>query len=275
MCRLEVTLTMGRMKQDTWDYMGMPAPTSARLHPAASKITVPARAIVIGLSASLLLLLVLNLLVVWMYVRGVSFPGRGRFYFDNENNLPTFFSTLMLLLASLLAAAITVQARAAGELFVRHWGALALILLAMATEEAASFHEGLVVPLRRVLDLSDLGGPLLFAWVLVGMPVVVIFGAAYLRFVVHLPPRTRSYFMSAAAVYVAGAIGFEMVGATLFSDEVRAVVEYGAKADRRILTYMLVMTAEETLEMAGVLLGIAGLLFHLRERQCETIVRVN
>src|SRR5690349_14641147 len=53
------------------------------------------------------------------------------FYVDAEGNIPTFFSAMLLLFASLLLAFITVLKRSSRDSYRYHWGILALILLFM------------------------------------------------------------------------------------------------------------------------------------------------
>jgi hypothetical protein len=62
--------------------------------------------------------------------------------------------------------------------------------------------------------------------------------------------------VSAAAVYVGGALGMEMVCGYMF-------VEYGEQS----LAYLAAMTLEETMEMTGMVIFLYALLDFLRREQ--------
>lgn len=93
---------------------------------------------------------------------------------------------------------------------------------------------------------------LYYTWVIPGMFLVGIVTCFYLRFVFGLPRRTRSFFILAAATFVAGAIGVEMLS--------------GVQADRfgeENLTYALIITLEEFLEMIGVVVLVRALVDYI------------
>ena len=68
------------------------------------------------------------------------------FDLDAEENVPTFFSALLLLLAALLLALITVLKRASSDTYSRHWATLSLILLYMSVDEFSGIHEMFIKP---------------------------------------------------------------------------------------------------------------------------------
>ena len=109
-------------------------------------------------------------------------------------------------------------------------------------DEVATIHELPIDPLRNALNA---GGLLYFTWVIPGAIFVMIVGLSYLRFLGHLPSRTRNLFLIAAAVFVGGAIGVEMIS--------------GLQADRHGETnfaYAMIITIEEAMEMLGVVIFI-------------------
>jgi hypothetical protein len=169
--------------------------------------------------------------------------------------VPTFFSTLLLLIASLILAVIAGLKRVDCDPFSRHWLVLTLVLLAMATDEAAGFHELLIDPMRHAWNLS---GALRFGWVIAGAAFTATYAVLSLRFIASLPAATRSMLVISGAVYVTGALGFEMVDGALY-------VEEGVPG-RNMLPYMLAMTAEETLEMLGIILFVRTLLAYAQAR---------
>jgi hypothetical protein len=87
---------------------------------------------------------------------------------------------------------------------------LSIILLLMSVDETASLPEQLNKPMRLMFNQ---GGIFLFGWVIVAIPVTILFVIAYLRFFFHLPRVTKILFAFDAGLYVGGAIGFELIGA--------------------------------------------------------------
>src|SRR3712207_6289335 len=75
-----------------------------------------------------------------------STTANGLSFFDavREGSIPTLLTTLLLLACAALAALIARSAR--GE---SRWMLLAIILLALAIDEAVQLHEATVLPLRR------------------------------------------------------------------------------------------------------------------------------
>ena len=171
------------------------------------------------------------------------------FHFDGEGTVPAWFSSSLLLLAGLGMIVIGVLTRRAGERFGPHWLAMGVIFLLLSMDEAAAFHELLIRPLRNRLDLDI--GFLHFAWVLPAMAGLAVLAVVYLPFVLALPARTGWGLVAAAVVYVSGAVGMEMVGATFVADE-RA----------NTVGYFVGMTVEETLEKLGLVVLLHVLLTH-------------
>jgi hypothetical protein len=166
---------------------------------------------------------------------------------DWENNLPTYFSTTILLLCSLLLTLIYLHQRENRGREAPRWGLLALIFLFMSIDEASSLHELLITPLRERFDLS---GFLYFSWVIVAVPLLILLGALYLRFLVRLPAGTRGLFILAACLYIGGALGLEFFGG----------YSYAAAGEDETLQYELTAHTEEILEMTGIIIFIHALL---------------
>ena len=118
----------------------------------------------------------------------------------------------------------------------------------MALDEGLGFHELLTIPLRWRLDAT---GPLFFAWVIPAIVLVALIGLFYCRFLLSLPSRSRRLFILAAAVYIGGVLGMEMVGSNYY-------YQYG-----KTLTYGIIASIEEVFEMTGIVIFIYALLDHL------------
>jgi hypothetical protein len=185
---------------------------------------------------------------------GPNFPLRdgvaGFLYVDWEQSVPTLYSTLMLLAGALLCAGTADGRRRSDGSDVRHWWALALIFGVLALDEFASLHERLGGPIRSLLNIES--GPLFYGWVVPAMVAVGVFAVVFLRFLGRLPRATRRGLWTAGALFVGGAIGVEMLGAS-----------YDASHQGLDMTFVLIVTVEETLEMIGVAVFVATLLAYI------------
>lgn len=166
-----------------------------------------------------------------------------------ESNLPAAFSVALLVLAALLLGVIARAKRAVHDPYARSWTALTWIFGFLALDEAAMLHERLGVVTSHLVKTE---GFLAHAWVipyaLLGLWVLF----AFLRFLTHLPARTRHQIVLAGVIYVGGALGFEMLEGE------------AATASRQPLLEQLLVTAQEAMEMAGVILLIGALLRYIR-----------
>lgn len=174
------------------------------------------------------------------------------FNVNAEQNLPTFFSVLLLLTASSLLAYVARQKLAAADPYTRQWTILSLGFLLMAADEMMSLHELLTVSMRALVPHGHGYGLLYFSWIVPAMAMVGLIGLMYIRFLKHLPRVSRLYFIRAACIYLGGAIGMEMLGG-----------RYAEMAGADNFTYNLFTTVEEGLEMLGVIYFIDALLGYI------------
>lgn len=173
------------------------------------------------------------------------------FHLDRENNLPTFFSSLQLLTAAALMGLIAAHRFAQRQRFARHWLVLAVLFAFLAADESASLHELLVDPMRRWGGEQFTTGLLHMSWMVPVLAVLVPLGLVYLRFLAALPRRTRGWLVGAAALYIGGAVGVEMLVGPY-------IERHGMQTDG----YLGFVLVEETMELAGILVLIHGLLGH-------------
>jgi hypothetical protein len=175
-----------------------------------------------------------------------------------ENNIPTYYSSTLLLLCSCLIAIIAGFKKRQNDTFTGHWITLAIIFLYLSVDEASSIHEWLSPATKRIVDARGL---LFYAWVIPGMILVVVFAAFYWRFVLNLPSKTRWAFCTAAILYLAGAIGMELLGG-------RHHERYGIDN----ISYSLLVMLEESLEMTGIVVFVYGLLDYMRANGYKILV---
>lgn len=214
------------------------------------------------LSAVVVFLVVTSLagqIATYVLGYGTVFGLVNLFSLDREGNIPTWFSSLILLWSAILLAVITVDRRAAGHADWKYWGGLSVIFTLLSFDEAASIHEITIEPMQQVLGV---GGVLHWAWVIPGMAFVILIAAVYFRFLFSQPAATRRLFIVAAVLYVGGALGMEMLGAGWFA-------EHG----RRNMGYVLFWTVEETMEMFGVVVFIHALTAYLAQTASTVAVQ--
>lgn len=206
-----------------------------------------------GATATLVLLGTIVLVPKFLFGHDHVFGFVPKFDLDGEINVPTWFSSTLLLLAGLLLLYIGAASRRDRDRWARHWTFLAWVFLLLSVDETSGLHGLLSGPLRTALHLS---GALYHAWVLPVGVALVMLGLAYLRFLSSLPEPTRRLVMVAGVVYVGGAIGFELPEG-MYRTAVGANVT---------IAYGFLTVLEETFEMAGMVLFIYALLRFIERR---------
>ena len=185
------------------------------------------------------------------------FPdSRSAYYFakafnvDHERNIPTLYSFLALLFSALLLGVIADAKKLDSDPYKHHWKILSFIFLWLSLDEIGQLHEKLKNPMRSLLNAT---GFLYFTWVVPIGFLVVIFLFCYRKFLLHLPVATKKMFVAAAALYIGGALGMELPGAYLAST-----------TGTENLSYVIVVTIEESLEMLGIVVFIHALMSYVK-----------
>jgi hypothetical protein len=160
-----------------------------------------------------------------------------------EGNVPTWFSSSLLLACAIAAGLIAHQA----VQWRRHWWGIAIVLGYVSMDEAAEIHEHLG-------GLIGTHGVLYFDWVIPAIAVLAVLAAVYLRFMIALPRRTRIGLIIAAIIYVGGAAGMEL-----------PLGWWTERHGNEGLTYALIDWVEETMEMIGATWALLVLLRHRAE----------
>jgi hypothetical protein len=171
------------------------------------------------------------------------------FSLNAEENIPALYSTFSLLFCSILLAVIAYGKKKQAGRYALHWAGLAAIFLFLSMDESLSFHESSTVPLRKSLNTS---GILFYAWIIPYALALLFVLFVYLRFILDLPPKTRNQFILAGAIFVTGAMLFEIPGGI-----------YDEEFGRHTPVYALISTVEELLEMGGILIFIYALTSYL------------
>ncbi|MEM9777951.1 MAG: hypothetical protein AAF902_25465, partial [Chloroflexota bacterium] len=197
------------------------------------------------------ILLVANVLVFFLerYGNNDAF-GQFRmiFDFDTEENVPTIYSTMALLLISIILSRIASMNRQS-KLPYFPWLGLSIVFLFLAFDEFFQIHEAFINPVQSTLGVS---GFRFYMWVIpygIGLALLCIL---YLRFLYGLPSKTSFLFIVSGAIYVSGAIGFELISG-----------RYVDLNGRDGAVFFVVNTILETLEMFGLALFTYALIGYI------------
>lgn len=151
-----------------------------------------------------------------------------------EHNLPTWFSSSLILLCGAMLGQISFSQSGHGAQFRRHWRTLALIFVYISLDESVEIHE-------MLNSIYHTSGFFYFGWVIPFGALVVVLGFSYWKFVMQLPQQTRKRFILAGGLYVGGALGVELplgYWTDLHGDE--------------NLTYGMLDWVEESMEIVGM-----------------------
>ncbi len=164
------------------------------------------------------------------------------FHFDQENNLPTLYSFILIASTAIMSFLFGVSRndtawQRAG------WILLGSIMTFLALDELLlQFHEGLgdLVEFEGVM-----GGFQQFDWMIIFLPVMAFFLILLLPWFLKLDRQSQILFMIGGAVFVIGSVGFEVFGA-------RAIIMSEQGTMKMNFWYDMAVTAEESLEIIGM-----------------------
>jgi hypothetical protein len=185
------------------------------------------------------------------FYKYLLFDGKDRYIIDklsldNEYNIPTWYSSILLLICSALTGLLFLLKIKEVDSSKFYWIGLSVIFFLLASDEMLVLHEQIISPLRNLLNT---GGFLYMAWIIPAVLLGIFFLVAYYKFLFSLPRQTLIYFIVSGIIYVSGALGLEAISGKI-------ITELGENT----LEYSLVTQFEEILEISGVLLFIYALL---------------
>ena len=172
------------------------------------------------------------------------------FFLDGEGNLPAIFSTWLFLINAALFLMVRQAAGRAGD-SQKIWLVLAIVFVFLALDESISIHERLIDPLRQALDAT---GVFYYAWIIPYGIGVVLLAIVAIPVFWRMPKRIRFWFGLSAVIYLFAAIGLEMVSG-------KYLVMMNENKD---IVWILMVTLEESLEIAGLIILVYALLLLLR-----------
>lgn len=181
------------------------------------------------------------------------------FHFNGENNFPSLFSTLLLLLGSGFLALIFLGEKGAAK-GRKHWLLLSMIFIFLAIDENIQVHEKVSDFVRPLLP-SDGNGFFHWAWVIPYFIFFVVVSVYFLPFVKNLNPKLRKLFFVSGSLFVGGALGLELFEGYFFK-------LYGIDH----LYNQLLYSAEEFLEMSGVILLLYALMDYMAGYEASIVI---
>ena len=196
------------------------------------------------------------------------------FDFYEERNVPTYASSLNLLLTSALLFVIARLARdsertsgnPSGHKDVMAWRILALGFLFMSVDEFADLRHILSKMVKAVAGAHLEAVPLLsVAWTIPVAAIVIVVALTMLPFLLRLKQTYMMHFALAGAAFVFAAIGFETIEGN------HVLLTHGV----RDVAFMLMVTAEESMEIFSVLYFQYFLLRYINEYHRGVYLRVS
>lgn len=164
-----------------------------------------------------------------------------QFDVNQELNIATWFTSILFFIASNIQWNIANKS----DKTKKYWRVLSVIFLFLSMDEVASLHEDLSTYFGFAIKAS---GYFYYSWVIIAIPLTITLGIWLVPFLQRLPSNVLKIFVTSAILFVSGAIGFEMIAGNM--------AETGGMEN---LNFNLLATAEEFLEMLGIILFIYGL----------------
>ena len=176
-------------------------------------------------------------------------PFARQFNFVEEGNLANFYQGTQLVLAAVVLLVIGRGKKQTGGAFRGHWIALGIIFLFLGCDEVAQIHETTIANTVALLRHHE-GGKT--GWMFVYLPLLAVFGLAYIPFLRHLPARIAVLMMVSGCIYVGGAVGVE-----------KFVNWFAGKYGDETVGYVLIDNLGEFMESTGIALFIYTLLSYI------------
>jgi hypothetical protein len=191
--------------------------------------------------------------------RAYSLPRQ--FDLNGEGNFGAWFQSTLILTCALLTLAVASHYRAQRAPLAHRWVALSGLFGLMAIDETAQLHDMFTGPLRRGLEIDF--GFFYFAWLIPAVAFLAGCAWYFAPVALSLPAAIYRRLIAALGVYFGGAVVVEMISG------------FAAENGRASTPYQLVLTVEESCEIAGILLLVGALLTLARSVQPRTTVSLS
>lgn len=188
------------------------------------------------------------------------------FHLGEEWNVPTIYSCFLLLTCAGTIFLIGALVKENANRFL--WFFLGVIFIFLSMDELFTLHERLTMPIRNSLGAD---GVFHFSWIIPYSILVLALAVVYFRWLFSLPAVVRNLMIASAIMYLSGAVGVEMLEGLYASANTAANT---TEAFVRDLNFELLVTVEETLEIAGLITFIYALLRYISDRHDGVTVRI-
>jgi len=166
------------------------------------------------------------------------------FDFDMEYNLPTLFSSFILLISAILFYIISKLIN--DDI---HWKILSILFIFMSIDESLQIHEYIGGIVRYYLKDFNY---IYYLWVLPYTFIIIFISLFFIKFFIHLKKEYRNKILISFFLFLLGAVGFDILGG------------YEASLHgTRTITYSFLYTIEESLEMLSIIYLIRTLLKYI------------
>lgn len=210
-------------------------------------------------------IVVVFVLRIWLgrdYVYGLA----DLFDMAQEGNIPAWFTSALMMAASIGCVIASRFSPAGDGRLKKYWAALAFLMLFLSADESIRIHEKLGWLFMR----GQGRGIFFYGWPIVYGPIVLALGLWMLRFLTLLPRRTGLLFAFSGFIYVAGALGMEMLESSMayakFNEPASQVSAARIDSLETDVGYQIAVTVEESLEMAGLALFLFALAGYVEQR---------
>lgn len=216
--------------------------------PSTVGITIDRRRVVVVLLGVVALLNVANAACIAL---GADSEATRYWLLSLERNPSTWFAASLLAVTGVAAFAVGLGRADCGR-----WTAVAVVLGLLSFDEIATVHERLSV-LPAIPGIGSRG------WAGAGLLLVVAVTLYFGRWVLDLEPPLRFALLLGGAVFVLGAVGFEVLSGN-------RAAGHGEDAVQLVLA-----TIEEDLELLGPMLVLRALLDRLAAAGTPVVVQVS
>lgn len=158
---------------------------------------------------------------------------RQLFDLDEENNIPTWYSSFLLANNAFFLLVFSSQKELDRRIY---WKLLAIGFLLLSLDEVAGMHE----TVNTAIETN---------WAIFGIILIMIVGVFFVPFLLSLPRNLSSLFVISGVVYFSGALIMELIGEDMDADS---------------LTYIITVAIEEGMEMIGAWIFLFALMKEMK-----------
>ena len=183
------------------------------------------------------------------------------FDFNLEDNVPTWFSVIILAFSAILLFIIYTYKKKNSIKGAHYWLVLGIIFIFLSIDESVQVHEEVAKILRPSVT-NNVSGLLYWAWVIPYGIFTLAAAIYFMRFVLSLPPKIRNLFILAGGMYIFGALVLELAEGHFY-------LKYGLNHIYNRILYFV----EELCEMGGVTVLIYALLTYMAGHNIQLAIR--